>query len=193
LNTHKQQKKADRFIILIPHRDVLVPLDDYKAKLFAAGFPGAWSFPAAAPLALVSHPFSRDELKELAGNIRNLTRAADGKIQSSRTALVPCPGSFGPAMGSFFGLRLNFGAGEEQLKSLVPRSAAGKVLQILSPPVLCAALVEGSEENNVTAPALSFRAAALANLVIRPLNYGKEEPYLSYKWKISPPVWLPKL
>jgi len=38
-------------------------------------------------------------------------------------------------------------------------------------------------------PALSFRAAAVANLAIRPLAGG--EAGFSFEWKIGPPEWLP--
>jgi hypothetical protein len=57
--------------------------------------------------------------------------------------------------------------------------------------VLCAALL-GQDEQFFTeaalpeAPSLCFRAAALANLVLRPLT---QDGY-SFEWKIGVPRWL---
>ena len=174
-------KEVSRFIILIPHRDSLKPLEEYRSRLFAAGFPGAYAFPAAAPLAAVSRPFSREELKELARNIRSLTAQANGKIQGERTALVQC----GPF--SFLGVLLDFPVGE----ALFPQAAREKIIAALSP-ALCAALVSPGEENRALeqAPPLSFRAASVANLAVRPLPCGDRS--YSFEWNIGPLAWLPK-
>ena len=200
-----------RYIILIPHRDALKSLEEYRRRLFANGLAGAHSFPLAAPLAEVTHPFSREELKELARNIRDLTRERDGKILSRGTAIVSGSGM------SFFGPRLDIPVKED----FFPQTAKGKLLSSLLPPVLCAAIVDAqasayagsvsaglasasfSDKNfsSEKAPVFSFRsgtealpglgggfrAASLANLVIRPLA-GAD---CSFEWKISPPVWLP--
>ena len=186
-----------RFIILIPHRDILKPFGEFRQKLFAEGFPGAHSFPTAAPLAEVSRPFSREELKDLAGNIRKLTMENDGKIRNSGIAVAGCPDKL-----SFFGAVLDLPVNE----NLFPQSAKNKILHTFFRPVLCAALVPsdvdsaGESQIQEKAPALSFRAASLANMVIRPLNAGdcglktgglKTGDY-SFEWKIGPPVWLPK-
>ena len=192
METHKGTKKTKRFIILIPHRDALKSLDDYRTRLFAGGFPGAYSFPAAAPLALVSSPLNREELGELARNIRRPGNGTDGKIHCSGTTLIGFPGKF-----SFLGLCLDLLLNE----SLFPQTAKDKILHIPLSPVLCAAIVNSgflSAETNCPgenpilkeAPELSFRAASLANLAIRPLAGGEAD--YSFEWKIGPPVWLPK-
>lgn len=188
MDTQEKTKRAFRYIILIPHRDAGKLLDAYRTRLFSAGFSGAYSFPAAAPLALVSRPFSREELRELAQKLRECTGETDGKILSAGTALVCSPG--GPL--SFFGPVLNISAGEW----LFPQTAKEKILHTFSPAVLCAALagspaLSSPGENPVheEAPSLSFRAASLANLAIRPLDSG-EKTY-SFEWRIGPPVWLP--
>jgi hypothetical protein len=182
LDTQKKAKEIYRFIILIPHRDLLKPLEEYRRRLFAIGIHGAYSFPVAVPFASVSRSFNRDELKELTRNIRGLTTETDGKIQSAGTALVHCSHSH----FSFLGVRLGFSIKE----SLFPQTAKKKILHTLSSPVLCAALVKGENQVFEEAPVLSFRAASLANLAIRPLPTG--DPDYSFEWKISPPVWLPK-
>ena len=192
METQHRARGIKRFIILIPHRDALKPLDDYRSRLFAAGFCGAYSFPAAAPLAMVSMPFDREELKGLSGNIRKLTNGTEGKIHCSETMLCTFPGKF-----SFLGLCLDFPLNE----SLFPQTARKKILHFPSSPVLCAAIVDseflpggtsryGGNPILNEAPELSFRAASLANLAIRPLAGGEAD--YSFEWKIGPAVWLPK-
>jgi len=228
LDTHERVKEVSRFVILIPHRDALKPFDAYRSRLFSAGFNGAYSFPLAAPLAAVSRPFSRQELKELAANIRafNFTRKEiprgcakeekkTGKIQSTKTAyaqmVIPYD-KMGISATSSCGLSL-----KKEDKSLnqkcfsllgvflditveeilFPQTAREKLLALFSPPALCAALASPEEDSAFnkspvfdSAPALSFRAASLANMAIRPLPGG--DARYSFEWKIGPPVWLPK-
>ena len=188
LDTSKGSKKMTRFIILIPHRDALKSLEEYRQRLFSIGVSGAHSFPPAAPIAHVSRPFSREELKGLARNIRELTGGNEGKILSAGTAIVHCP--YNMKYFSFFGPVLSLSSNE----GLFPEAARNKLLHIFLPPVLCAAIV-GSDVNSAganplseEAPSISFRAASLANLAIRPLKEGD----YSFEWKIGPPVWLPK-
>jgi hypothetical protein len=198
LDTRERAKETSRFVILIPHRDAGTILDKFRARLFAAGYPGAYSFPPAAALAMTSRPFSRDELKALAGNIRSLTRERDGKILCAGTAFVPCPQGVGakeeeisgaaakPKSFPFFGALLSFPLKE----SLFPHTAKGKIIEIPSSAALCAATVRPGEiPVYIDAPELSFRAAYIANLAMRPLGSG-ENGY-SFEWRIGPPVWLP--
>ena len=177
--------KLFRYIILIPHRDALKPLEEYRQKLFTTGIAGAHAFPLAAPLVEVSRPFNREELTELARNIRNSTKETDGKITSGCIAPAGYPGKF-----PFFGPQLSFLLKE----SIFPSTTRPKILYTISPPVLCASLMDPKTIHGGTlsfeeAPVLSFRAASLANLAIRPIA---DEEY-SFEWKISPPVWLPNL
>jgi len=198
VDTRQRKNEVYHFIIIVPHRDSLKPLEEYRARLFTAGFPGAWSFPTAAPLASVSRPLDREELKELARNIRLLTSGNDGKILCGGNACAKFTTKknrprrtqsdteeeegflfFGPCMNLFI---------EE---NLFPQTARAKILDIFSPPVLCAALVgSGEKPPSEEGPVLSFRAASLANLAIRPLEAGAAG--YSFEWKIGPLVWLPK-
>jgi hypothetical protein len=192
------KEPAARFVILIPHRDPGGIIDAYRKKLFAAGYSGAYSFPVAAPLASVCRPFTRDELKELARNIRSLIQEKGGKFLSSGTGLVHCPSISNITVNkgkkdeiqriySFLGVLLGFPLKE----SLFPRTARDKILQIISVPVLCAAALGPAPDLvYMDAPDLSFRAASLANLAIRPLGSGEQD--YSFEWKIGPQVWLPK-
>jgi len=177
------------FITLIPGRDTEKLLDEYRAVLFAGGFYGAYSFPPAAPLAELSRPFSRDELKELAGRIRNLTMAHDGKITSAENCT-----SAGFGKLSFFGPRLNLLADHLAIEEILSETAKGKIARSFFPTVLCAALTDsaGTDLKAEKCPALSFRAAAIANLALRSLNSSNREalPY-SFEWDTGPLVWLP--
>jgi len=181
--------KLIRFIILIPGRDTEKLLDEYRAELFARGFHGAYSFPPAAPLAEVSRPFSRDELKELATSIRKHTMAHDGKITSAESCTS---GGFGKL--SFFGLRLDLFADHTVIEELLSEMAKGKISQTFFPTVLCAALTDSAEEDPHAekCPTLSFRAAAIANITIRSLSdsTGEALPF-SFEWETGPLVWLP--
>jgi len=174
-----------RFVILIPNRDMEKILDDCRASLFAKGFYGAYSFPPAAPLAELSRPFNRNELKELAANIRKLSMARGGKISGAESGLNAGFGNF-----SFFGPLLNLPAAGE----LFPETARDKINRGLFPPVLCTALLpQGEKFPPKEGPSLSFRAAALANLAIRPLSGGEKgeaQPF-SFEWRMGEPVWLP--
>ena len=198
MDTKNSRKEIFRFIVLIPHRDAARFLKEYRRRLFSSGFCGALSLPAAAPLAQVSASFSAAELKELAGNLRALAPANSGKncgkIRSSGTAFASCPGGLCPSDSdmAFYGLPLDL----PLEKSVFPETAWEKTLTIISPPLLWAALIDrrllsgGEKPVCGEAPALSFRAAALANLAIRRLDAG-EKAY-SFEWKLSPPVWLPR-
>jgi len=183
LDTQKRAREISRFVILIPHRDALQPLEAYRRGLFAAGFPGAYSFPLAAPLAAVSRPLAREELKELGGNLRGvICERKYRKFQSIGTSLVQC-GSL-----SFLGVLLDFPLEE----ALFPQAAREKLLAVPAFPALCAALVNPGEKTRACdeAPPIAFRAASVANLAVRPLPCG-ERGY-SFEWNIGPPLWLAK-
>ena len=169
------------YIILVPHRDAVNQFNEYRQKLFSEGVLGALSFPGASPLAEVSGPFSVKELKDLALNIRGLTAENDGKIQS-----CPSIAATRSSQMSFSGPELKLPISE----GTFPEATKKKILRLLAPPLLCAAIGKPEEEPEFEAgPLLSFRAAALANLAIRALA---GEPDYSFEWKISDPVWLPK-
>jgi len=187
LDTQEKEGRVFRFIVLIPHQDAILPFAQYRRELFAAGFHGAYSFPLSSPLAEVLKPLCKEELKELARNIREKTKE-DGKIQSGLTAEA----IFSEAT-SFFGPQINLASG----LSLFPPSAKTKILRCFGEPILCAALIDSKSPSGEANPILpkpptvSFRAASVANLVIRPL-FPPATPDFSFEWKIGPGIWLPK-
>ena len=183
MDTGENGKKTSQYIILIPHKDILIEVEKYRQRLFSKGFYGAHSFPLCAPLASISRPFSRTELKELAVNIRKKSMENEGKILTAENIQYGSGmiGSSGELL--FFGLKLNID------NTCISQSApAEKLLSVYNPPLICTALDYANKEGEQI-PSLSFRAACVANLSIRPL-FGLE---LSFEWNISPPVWLPSV
>jgi hypothetical protein len=156
-------------------------VEEYRRELFASGLGGAFSFPVAAPLALVSGPFSPEELKALAAGMRELSlrNGGDGKFRSAGAGTAASPaGGF-----NFFGPLL------EPWDPSLPALGGSKVLYRFPALCLCAALLMPSDEPPPAGPGLSFRAAMTANLAIVPLDQG--EGGYSFAWKTGRPLWLP--
>jgi hypothetical protein len=191
-----------RFILLLPHRDCGKPLRAYNHALFARGFWGAYSFPGAVALGIVKRPLTRGELKALAFTLRELSSAGKGKIRTGppeRSFPVegPARGKAEPPGFSLFGPSLDL--------DLPPELLPPELLRFrFFPPVLCAALVPRvlPEEPPPPAPEFSFRAAAVANMILGALpgSFSRDfkEPggeggfgEYSFMWKIGERVWLP--
>jgi hypothetical protein len=193
-----------RFVVLLPHRDTQGFLRDYRRRLFAAGVDGAYSFPPAAPLALVSRPCRPGELRALAFSLRGLTLAegGGGRIRAAGGAAVECPGDpGGPDQGfALWGLSLRTGL-PLNAGPLLPPDA---LVFPFPAPVLCAALLGRAGPGNPgrdiaeavpLPPAFFFRAASVANLIWSPLT-GETgtRPGRDYSrtWKTGKPCWLPR-
>ncbi|MDR1025675.1 MAG: hypothetical protein LBL56_08105 [Treponema sp.] len=204
-------------VVLVPHRDSRKILRERSAELFAAGFWGAWSFPQVSPLALLSAPMTGTELKGLARRLRELSLAGgrDGMLRPGTEGALPLPGL---AAGiAVYGPRLDIDlspgdlsrGAEEKLVELFPQALVG--CAILGPEdpregPLCFPAPE-----NKAAARTGFRAAAVANLLYRPIPAGEvtaEEVTMdkpaadrppvnsvfweySYSWRIGKLYWLP--
>jgi hypothetical protein len=88
----REPVKTDRagfflFAALIPHRNAVFVVEKIRQQLFALGLDGAFSFPAAAPLALLSRPLSGVELKAAAAELRKLL----GKRKITLSAALGTP------------------------------------------------------------------------------------------------------
>jgi hypothetical protein len=200
-----------RFVVLIPHRDCRPFLRDYSRRLFAAGLPGAYSFPPVVPLALVSRPCTPGELVLLAHSLREITMTGgrDGRIRTGRPlarASIFFPGKKAPpgagdaGAPELWGLSLELGeaSGEESSPpglTLPPGALPGDLVRGEFPlPVLGAALIGPAAPDRELAaavpppPPFFFRAAAVANMVFSPLG---GEPGCSWEWKTGNPRWLP--
>ena len=186
-----QREALVRFLGLIPHRDCNRLLEDYRRSLFAAGVEGAYSLPVFAPMAVVSRPFSKDELKIFALHLRRLSLPNGGKIASAGVSRIEWPplqpmdeyNRFVSACPSFYGLDLDLPLSE--LKCENP----GIVCRFQRAALVCA--LPGRDDSDLPpAPQIRFGAAMLANFSVRLLNDGAY-PY-SFEWKITDYAWLPK-
>ncbi|MDR1909590.1 MAG: hypothetical protein LBQ35_06725 [Spirochaetaceae bacterium] len=181
-----------RFVALVPHRDIRPALRDWQARLFASGLGRGvalqvWAFPPAAPLASAG-PLSAGELSALA---RALRRGAPGGFSAG----PPLASHEGPGGLVFWGLPLE----------PAPDPAALPTGSLFHPPLLCAFITGGDPAEReaareiaalTPAPAIRFRAAATANLVLEPLKPGKDgaKPFegVSLVWKTGKLHWLPR-
>ncbi|MDR1129043.1 MAG: hypothetical protein LBL20_07005 [Treponema sp.] len=194
------QRKAEsragalfRLAVLVPHRDIRPALYSFRRRLFAAGILGAYTFPPAAPLALLEKPLDGPALKDLARTLRALSLEAGGGVftaDAKGLSLISGPGGIG-----FWGLPLDIPALPCLPGGLpFPRTA------------LCAAVCGSDPEAEREIllgtcggaggpPLLRFRAAAAANLGIRFFPGGGpagDLPGLSSRWRTGKPFWLPK-
>jgi hypothetical protein len=191
-----ERRSPARILLLLPHRDTDRALGDYRRRLFAGGLSGAWSFPGAVPLAILTRPLTAGELGELARSLREASLAGGGWFQTGEPVQAPLPveaRAFPPAL-ALYGPRLGF-RGERPFPFPPEKPGPDFVPQAVSRwfphPVLAAALVRELPPGfrAPEPPALAFRAAALANMVYRPLAGGEED--FSFEWRIGRPVWLP--
>ncbi|GHU09710.1 hypothetical protein FACS1894151_08030 [Spirochaetia bacterium] len=176
-----------RLVSLVPHRDYLQPLPAIKDALFSAGFPGAYSFPPVVPLALVSRPFSPDELKVIAASLRHAMNenVSNGKFTPAEMGVSSAGGKLDGL--SVFGPVLNIPAAENWF----PAQCNAEVTAFFDRFVLaCALLSPLAPENAPQFQVTPFRSAAIANLVLEPLGCG--DPRYSFSWKTGKLHWLPK-
>ncbi|MDR2865365.1 MAG: hypothetical protein LBV68_07145 [Spirochaetaceae bacterium] len=174
-----------RLVVLVPHRDAVLKIRQGKRKLFSQAFFGAYSFPIAAPLARLDRPLNINELKNAAEFLREERAASGGVICGGGRGAVTFTGGY-----VFFGTVLSLSA---------PMLSAEASPVYFPQIILCETLIEKSMEKPtedqkemciaaefpLADEKLSFRAAALANMVIREL-----ETPLSFEWKIGRAVWL---
>jgi hypothetical protein len=174
-----------RHLVMVPHRDVRLPLRAWSGSLFAAGLEGAWSFPWVIPLAQLYRPLTSEELKALARSLRNEINKIGGKLTAE--APVPLP-LFGEVLVYGPSLPLN-------LFDNFYETVSDASMRRFSPMVLGAALLHGPLPDDLPAPPqISFRAAALANMNCRfsPLDDGGKGGHLA-EWKIGKLYWLPRM
>jgi hypothetical protein len=142
--------------------------------LFADGVVGAFSFPAAAPLAVLTRPLSVPELRKAANSI---ARNTAGKITPSDKPLrVPLPT---PADNTDI-----YGPSLEIATPTLPPDALASPLSA----VVFGACVTKRDAATPTLPrnvVLPFSVAYCANVAMWALSTAP----LSYEWIIGRPVW----
>jgi len=185
--------KTLRLLVLVPHRDARLLLRTWSASLFKAGFPGAYSFPWVAPLAALSRPLSAEELKHCALVLRKQSLGVNGgKISAGDISSLSFPGNtFGDGFGENVVLS-GPGIDLALCPSVLSATVTAKIASFFSPVLIGACLGNSAvpgEGAFPPPPEISFRAAALANMIYRPLHeYGD----FSFEWKIGKLHWLPK-
>jgi hypothetical protein len=182
---------------LIPHRDSRGILRAYSGELFSRGFAGAWSFPWAAPLALLTRPLEGAELSLLARSLRekNLGSGGKGKFHGGDPLRFPLclplpgssPGVLSPEAFSLWGPEIGVGLRPGDFGP----SGALALREIFHRPVLACAILKAGEPSPPPPPDFSFAAAAVANLAYRPLGSG--DPSYSFAWEIGELHWLPAI
>jgi len=176
-------KETSIFLVLVPHRDTRLILRKYSDTLFKAGFTGAYHFPWVSPLAAISRPFNTEELKHCARAIRE---AAGSKILAHEAAAAAFPSAEDDTL--LFGPRLEPDITQDALRG---SESSSKIISIFSPPVIGSYLLSAGE-GEVSAlphpPKLSFRAAAVANMLMSTVRSGGT--VIGYKWKIGKLIWL---
>ena len=195
--------KSARFLVLVPHRDSRLLLRKWSESLFQAGFPGAWSFPWAAPLGVLSRPLSASELKHCARSLRESTLSGE---KPGITGTGPVSSLFFPdsVMRIFGRTDRSAAIAGPVLEITVPESAfsgggAEKITCLFPRPVIGCCLLRDFDPKAAPdtaafpcAPEISFRTAALANMLYFPLE-TKEDSGYSFAWKIGEPHWLPRI
>ena len=181
----KTKKEAPEiFLVLVPHRDVRQELRKFRPDALPEA--GVYSFPYAAPLAALSCPLNQAELKNCARLIKEtILGADDGKFKITETSSVLFPACKDhPAL---FGTRLY-----PDIAKNIAGYVNDKLIDVFSHSVIGCFLLP-KDINGQTdffkippASALSFRAAAVANMFFSPYKQN------SYKWKIGQLCWLPK-
>jgi hypothetical protein len=171
-----------RFIVLIPHRDALKSIIDYKQKLFQKGFIGSYSFPTVIPLMITQKPYTLAELKETAFLIRkmSLKKDTDEKFISQKPEIIEILPKI--MLGGFSFDILIDGFLLKENSATLPRFVLGFSL-----------LKYDTEEDffrlikeNPPLP-ISFRACSVANMVFTIENDH------TFSWEIGHPVWLPAI
>lgn len=176
-------QSKQKLLVLVSHRDIRSILRKYSESLFRAGYSGAYFFPWAAPLAALSRFLSEDELKRCARAIREASAARGCKISAVENDAIELDSRL-----SLFGPRLDITFPQDAF------GEASKIIRVFTPPVIGACLFTSSDAAApvLPPPALSFRAAAVANMIW--LAKGSPDPgsgKFYCKWKIGKLCWLP--
>jgi hypothetical protein len=197
LKTHLQSQRVRslRLLVLVPHRDARLLLRNWSACLFKAGFPGAYSFPWVAPLAVLSRPLNAEELKHCALVLRKESLKVNrGKISAGNVTSLSFPGNTLSDGFGQTGVLSGPGIDITLCPGVLNTGVTAKIISFFSPLLIGACLGESAVCGGGAfppPPEISFRAAALANMIYRPLDNGSGG--FSFEWKIGRLYWLPAM
>jgi len=182
METKKTQ--TNKFLVLVPHRDIRVELKKYCDFKLKEGLTGVYNFPLVTPIASLSQALNDGELKQIA----NLLRKSIGKNKISAGETSAIAFSYDKKELSLYGKRLDITpqdislSGEKKINYIFPSFVIGCFLK---------------DENNAKLDILNenpqkkleFRAAAVANMYWKTLQDNGE---IYFKWKIGKLFWLPR-
>jgi len=184
-------KHEQVFLVLVPHRDVRAILGKYSVDMIKNGFKGGCLFPRIAPLAALSQPFAKDELKQCARAVRETivsVNNGESKILTKKASTIVFPAD--ECKTVLFGPQIEFALSQ----NLLCENSVKKISKFFPMPVIGIFLINSNETEITPFPPhqeLSFRAAAVANMRYQQINAGKMKAY-GFKWKIGELSWLPK-
>lgn len=170
-----------RLIVLIPHRDSIQVLADYKRQLLRNAFFGAYSFPSVIPLMITKKPYTLAELKETAVFLKKMIylNNKDAKFVSQEAEIVELLPQTRLG-GLSFPISLNTVSIKKDDVPF-PRFLLG--LTVLNPRTE-ASFLPFTKDHPV--PSISFTACSAANMM-----YQYSENSVC-SWEIGHPIWLPK-
>jgi len=199
----KKLKLTQKYLVLVPHRDVRVTLQKYSENLIKNGLKGVYKFPLIAPLAELSQSLTDEELKNTACLLRE--NIGVNIIYTKETNMVPFSENPGTSVteGEAWSLRPLALFGPRLELEIPPDLFCDnlKIKRLFSPLTIGTFLIPDSGKDNQHLIAmnqkfdeplqekLKFRAAAIANMYWRSMQIDGE---ISYKWKIGKLCWLPK-
>jgi hypothetical protein len=139
-------------------------------------------------LAVVSQPFTTEELKTLAHTLREISvqNERGGKISTQDWGSL----AYFPSTGEAKSVPYIFGPFLD-----LPNPDLSRVLYRFPRLVLAAGFITTEDKERLPslnlpkAPGFFFRAGMVANMVFSPLSSGA--PGYSFAWQIGTPVWMP--
>jgi len=179
----KIDKSEQIYLVLVPHRDTRLLLRKYSGTLLKEGFEGAYSFPWVAPLASLLRPLNPQELKNIAHAFRKSAGNCKFNTEGTETIQFPPKGNNEVLSGP----RLDLSLPPDLLKGI------GDPFPSI---IIGTRLFQGGQNMKPLPcpPAISFSAAAVANMIWQPVSLSAKDgqDVYGYKWKIGKLSWLPK-
>jgi len=168
-----------KFLVLVPHKDVRVKLHNYCEVLVKNGLTGVYRFPLVVPLAALSRSLKQEELKNIAHLLRKT--AGNSKINTEGTSTVTFQETGNTLIlhGPRLDLELPAGIFDDNLK----------IKAIYNSLLIGTFLTPDHSLHKLKFDKLSFRAAAVANMYWEPFH---ENETIIFNWKIGKLSWLPK-
>ncbi|MCA1950642.1 MAG: hypothetical protein LDL24_08720 [Treponema sp.] len=178
-----------RWLVLVPHRDSLGPIQELKRRLWHAGMGGVKLLPSLAFIAPVEEPAQPDHLKALARLIREKSKEQAAYIDGGTLDLFSLPGGL---------VALAFPLIPQISDTLFAASAHtyGKLAPYQGPsPLFILALHADSKTLGLAQklqrdlPPFRFRQGAVANCAFT-YTGGEDAAAIRIRWELGKPYWM---